>query len=269
MHRAAHQLLDTPLIFRDPIVVGLVPEASERCIRANIDERQTPIATLYRALFAFRSRFTEDRLAEAVGRSVGQYVIVGAGLDTFPWRQPAFAESIQIFYVDHPASLGWTRARVRERGLSTPSNLTYVAADLAKHELAERLTDSGFNREARAFFSLLGVTQYVSHDALDALFGFIASLPGGSEIVFSFVPPDNELDGDDLEAVSASTKVIGELGEPWITRFRASELVGHLSRLGFSDVLHVTSERAHQLYFAGRCDKLRAPALEQLIAAKV
>jgi methyltransferase (TIGR00027 family) len=243
--------------------------ASEQSIRANIDERRTPINALYRALFAFPSRFAEDRLAEAVGRSVSQYAIVGAGLDTFPWRQPAFAESIDIFYVDHPASLAWTGARIRERGLSTPSNLTYVAADLAKHELAERLTDLGFNRKAGAFFSLLGVTQYVSRDALDALFGFIASLPRGSEIVLSFVPPDDELDGGDLQALVTSTKVIGELGEPWITRFRASELVGHLSRLGFSDVFHVTSEDAHQLYFADRSDKLRAPALEQLIAAKV
>jgi methyltransferase (TIGR00027 family) len=269
IRRAAHQILDRPLIFRDPLAVGLVPEASEEAIRANIKEHATPFQTLYRSGWAFRSRFSEDRLGQAAARNVGQYVIVGAGLDTFPWRRPAFAEAIEIFYVDHPASLEWTRARIRERGLPTPANLTYVGADLEMRELAEQLSDLGFERTTSAFFSMLGVTQYVSADALAALFGFVASLPTGSEIVFSFVPPDDELFGEDLAAAANAVALYSSASEPWVTRLRASQMIDHFRRLGFSDVFHLTPAHAQQLYFAGRHDKLRPSATEQLIAAMV
>src|SRR5262245_46907877 len=99
MRRAAHQLLDRPRIFEDPVAVGLVPEASEDTVLGAVDEHRAPLPTLLRALFAFRSRFAEDRLAEAANRGVRQYVVVGAGLDTFAWRQPAFAQNMRIFYV--------------------------------------------------------------------------------------------------------------------------------------------------------------------------
>src|SRR5262249_35848391 len=122
IRRAAHQLLDHPLIFNDPIVIGLVPEALEPTIRDMLDEAGSPEAKLFRCMFAMRSRFAEDRLTQAAARGVPQYVIVGAGLDTFPWRQPDFAKTMQIFAVDHPASLTWTQERLRQRGLCRPSN---------------------------------------------------------------------------------------------------------------------------------------------------
>src|SRR5215470_2276055 len=102
MRRAAHQVFDRPPIFEDPVAVGLVPEASEKAILASVEEHCAPLPILLRALFAYRSRFAEDRLAEAAARGVRQYVVVGAGLDTFAWRQPAFANDANIFYVDHP-----------------------------------------------------------------------------------------------------------------------------------------------------------------------
>jgi len=89
MRRAAHQLLDRPRLVEDPVAVGLIPEASEHVVLGALDEQRAPLSTLLRALFAFRSRFAEDRLAEAAFRGVRQYVVVGAGLDTFAWRQPS------------------------------------------------------------------------------------------------------------------------------------------------------------------------------------
>lgn len=268
VRRAAHQVLDTPLIFQDQIAVGLIPDTSEASIRANIAEHSSPVQTLLRTMFAVRSRFTEDRLSHAANRGVRQYVLIGAGLDTFPWRQPAFADAMQIFYVDHPASLVWTRERFRNRGLPIPANLTYVAADLEKHEFARRLIESGFDNGSSAFFSMLGVTQYVGRDALSELLDFAASLPAGTEIVFTFVPPDEELSGDDLASARAAAEIHSKL-EPWITRLRAPELVEDLKRLGFSEAFHLTQERMHRLYFAFRSDALRAPAVEQMIAAIV
>src|SRR3954464_4007435 len=130
IRRAAHQILDNPLILVDPIVVDLVPEASEAAIRDTLDEPGAPDAKLFRCMFAMRSRFAEDRLAEAAARGVRQYVMVGAGLDTFPWRQPGFARDMRIFAADHPASLIWTQRRLREHGVCKPANLTHVPVDL-------------------------------------------------------------------------------------------------------------------------------------------
>jgi methyltransferase (TIGR00027 family) len=269
IRRAAHQLLDLPRILEDPVAVGLVPEATERAILAAAEEHRAPLSTLLRALFAFRNRFTEDRLTEAVARGVRQYVVVGAGLDTFAWRQPPFAHHMQIFYVDHPISLDWTMARFRQCGLRMPANLSFVAADLETRELAVRLEESGFEREAGTFFSVLGVTQYIKRDAIEALARFAASMQVQSEIVFSFVFPNDDLEGQELEAALHGVASTKAMGEPWVTRLRVSELFDLLTRLGFGEVFHLTPKRAQQRYFAGRDDMLKAPQLEQLIAAVV
>jgi methyltransferase (TIGR00027 family) len=269
MRRAAHQLLDRPRIFEDPVAVGLIPEASEHAVLGTIDEQRAPLSTLFRALFAFRSRFAEDRLAEAAFRGVRQYVVVGAGLDTFAWRQPSFANNMRIFYVDHPCSLAWTTAQFRRRGLPTPPNLSFVAADLEAQEVAIALDEHGFEREAGAFCSVLGVMQYLSREAVETLLRFAASLPTQSEIVFSFVPPDDELEGEELTAAIHSVKLTETMGEPWMTRLGPSEAFDLLTRLGFGEVFHLTPKRAQQRYFAGRDDMLRAPRFEQFIAATI
>jgi methyltransferase (TIGR00027 family) len=267
--RAAHQLFDHPRLFEDPIAVGLVPEATEQALLDGADDHHGPLPALFRSLFALRSRFAEERLAEAVARGVQQYVIAGAGLDTFPWRQPPFAKALRIFYVDHPATLAWTTACFSERGLATPPNLTFVAIDLEAHEIAGRLDEHGFERGTAAFCSVLGVTQFLSCTAVEALLGFAGSMPVQSEIVLSFAPPDDELDGEDLAAAAYGVAATGAMGEPWVTRLRAAEIFGLLTSLGFGEVFHLTQKRAQQRYFSGRTDSLRAPRLEQLIAATV
>jgi methyltransferase (TIGR00027 family) len=269
MRRAAHQLLDEPRIFEDPIAVGLVPEACERGILDAADEHHAPLPTMLRSLFALRNRFAEDRLAAAAARGVRQYVILGAGLDTFPWRQPAFAKTLRIFFVDHPATLTWSMARFRERGLTTPANLSFVAADLEAHELRERLSEHGFDPQVSAFSSVLGVTQYLTRHAIETLFRFTASLPVQSEVVFSFSPPDDELGGAERAAAIQSAHLTETMGEPWLTRLRPSEAFDLITRLEFGEVFHLTPKRAQQRYFDGRNDTLKASRLEQLIAATV
>jgi len=267
--RAAHQILDRPRIFEDAVAVGLVPEASEQAIRDNADDHSSPVHVLLRALFAFRSRFTEERLAQAAARGVRQYVIVGAGLDTFPWRQPAFAKDMRIFFVDHPSTLAWSTERFRERGLPTPPNLTFVAADLEAQDLAARLDEHGFERATPTFCSVLGVTQYISRNATEALLRFAASLPAQSEIVFTFSPPDDEMDSDELAATVWSLAATAATGEPWLTRLRAPELSSLLTSLGFREIFHLTRELAQERYFSGRTDTLKANRLEELFAATV
>ena len=269
IRRAQHQVLDTPLIFEDPIIINLLPELADPAAVAELRSFCEPALVLLRSLFAMRSRFAEDRLAEAVRRGVRQYVMVGAGLDTFPWRQPTSAQNMVIFAADHSASLIWTHRRLRDRGLARPANLIHVPVDLEDCRLGDALAACGFDHDTASFCSVLGVVQYLSDNAIDALLRFAASLKTGSEIVFSFVTPDDELDGEDLDITIRSVARTAMLGEPWKTRLQPQELLQRLTRLGFSNVFHLTPELAQARYFAGRTDGLRAPRWEQLIAAVV
>ena len=267
--RAAHQLLDAPRIFDDPLAVGLIPETSaEAILAADIDHRALS-SCLYRTLVALRSRFAEDRLAEAAGRGVGQYVILGAGLETFPWRQPVFARSLRIFLSDHPATLAWTQDKLRARALATPPNLVPVPVDLEECPLGEALVAAGFDDKMPTFLSILGVVPYLSGKAVDALFGFVASLPRGSEIVLSFVLPDDGIAEADRNEMRVSNARVDTMGEPWLTRLRPPDMITRLRGFAFSDVFHLDRNLAQQRYFAGRQDGLEPPTREQLIAATV
>ena len=267
--RAAHQLLDRPLIFTDPVAVGLVPEASEAAILAAADEHRALHSGLFRASVALRARFAEDRLAAASARGVRQYLMLGAGLETFPWRQPAFARRMRLLMADQPASLAWSRERFAARKLAAPENLTFVGADLADSGFAGELANAGVDVRAPSFVSALGVVHYLDADAVDALFRFIAALPTGSEIVFTFPVPEDELADDEREEVRVTVTRTAAMGEPWRTRVAASEMIARLHRAGVADVFHLTPELAQQRYFAGRSDGLRAQRREQLIAAIV
>ena len=162
IRRAEHQVLDTPLIFEDPVILDLVPEVADPAAISEFRSLGDPVLTLLRSLFAMRSRFAEDRLAQAARRGVRQYVMVGAGLDTFPWRQPRSTRDLVIFAADHPASLIWTHRRLRDRGLERPPNLIHVPVDLEDCRIGESLAACGFDHEIPSFCSVLGVTQYLT-----------------------------------------------------------------------------------------------------------
>ena len=267
--RARHQLFDAPLILRDPVVLKLVPEARDPGVLTEFGDSRAPMASLMRSMFALRSRFTEDRLAEAVARGVRQYIIFGAGLDTFPWRQPDFAKDMQIFAVDHPASLIQTNRVFRERRFARPPNLIRVPLNLEQKRIDEQLAACDFDSSAPSFCSALGLMLYLEDEIVDDILRFVISLPRSSEIVFSFVPPDAELDGLDLEIVRRAAANFAKIGEPWKSRVRPRAMVERLVGLGFGEAFHLSPELAQAKYFAGRSDKMTAPHFEQMIAAKV
>ncbi len=268
IRRAQHQLLDRPLVLDDPVVLDLVPEARDPSVLAEATGSDL-LASLLRAMFVMRSRFAEDRLARAVELGARQYVIIGAGLDTFPWRQPTFARDLKIFAVDHPASLASTSDLLCAKGFAIPANLIHVPVDLRQQEIAEQLAAGGFDDSRTTFCSLLGVTQYIDRRTVDDLLRFARGLKAGSELVLSIVPPDDEIDGIDLEVAARSAERAASVGEPWICRMRPSAILEQLARLGFSDVFHLTPDLAQALYFSGRKDRLRAPKWEHLLAATV
>src|SRR5215471_10873460 len=197
--RAHHQLFDAPVILEDPIVLKLVPEARDPGLLSELGNSNQPIQVLHRSAFAVRSSFTEDRLAQAAARGIRQYVMFGAGLDTFPWRQPDFAQRMQIFAVDHPASLIQTNRVFRERGFDRPPNLIRVPLDLEQKRISEYLAACDFDLEAPRFCSALGLMQYLEEEFADDVLRFVASLAPTSEIVFTFILPDDSLDGVNLE----------------------------------------------------------------------
>jgi methyltransferase (TIGR00027 family) len=269
IRRATHQLLDAPLILADPIALQVLPEASDPSVIDGLARDGTPDPALLRSLFVMRSRFAEDRLAEAAVRGVRQYVMVGAGLDTFPWRQPEFARAMRLFAADHPASLAFRQERLRACNLLTPANLVHVPIDLEQRHLGEQLARHWFDFSLPSFCSMLGVVPYLTADAVDVVLAFVASLPKQSEIVFSFALPDDALSGYDREAALLSARFTASVGEPWRTRLRPHDLIAQLGCLGFAQVFHLTPALAQQRYFADRRDNLRAPGWEQLIAAIV
>jgi methyltransferase (TIGR00027 family) len=222
-----------------------------------------------RANFAMRSRYAEDSLAESLGDGIGQSVLLGAGLDTFANRQPAWARSLRIFEVDCPASQNWKRAKLAAGGISIPANVTFVPGDLEQISLKEGLAGGGLDLRIATFFSSLGVTQYLTEEALDLWLNFILSLPSASQVVFSFVLAATALPWRERALAAVSAVIAGARGEPWLSRFSAEQLANKLTSMGFSKVIHFSTEAANARYFRGRRDGLEASKLGQMMRAIV
>ncbi len=255
MLRAAHQLFDEePKVLRDETVVRLVGEAAVEQLRLHRDELFAAETMYLRAQIVLRSRFAEDRLSDAVRRGVGQYVVLGAGSDTFAYRQPEWARGIRVVEVDHPASQDAKRARVAEAGIAVPPNVTFAPIDFERISLTDGLAAGGVDLAAPIFFSWLGVTMYLSEPAVDAVFEAIVGLPRGSEVVYTFAQPRQESDSSPARPTLAERSAA--VGEPWRSYFTPEQLEAKLLSFGFSDVYFLTGDEARRRYFSGRRDGL-------------
>jgi methyltransferase (TIGR00027 family) len=265
--RAAHQLLDgEPKILDDaPIVRLLGPERATR-LKEHPDEVQTASARRLRAHVLLRSRFAEDRLAAAVERGVRQYVLLGAGLDTFALRQPAWAQRLTIVEIDQPATQAAKRARFEELGIAVPRNVVFAPVDFETTTLREALPAAGVDMSAPVFFSWLGVTMYLTDDAVDQVLRTIAQLPPGTEVVLTFATPP---DPQEEPARVAFAQRAAEVGEPWITFFTPEALEHRLRSSGFSAVTFLTPAVARERYFRDRHDGLEAPRRVSIASAVV
>jgi methyltransferase (TIGR00027 family) len=175
MRRAAHQLLDDPKVFDDPVAILIIGKESASALQADPHQSETTRLSPYlRAFMAARSRYAEDELALGVQRGVRQYVVLGAGLDTFAYRNP-YPEVLHVFEVDHPSTQAWKRARLEEIGIAIPGNLTFAPIDFETQTLAEGLRSAGCDPGICTFFSWLGVTPYLTAEAVAATLRFIAS----------------------------------------------------------------------------------------------
>ena len=252
--RAAHQILDAPRILNDPLAL--------RIIGATSRSRLLSAPALFqggrslRASVALRSRFAEDELAQAVHRGIRQYVVLGAGLDTFAYRNIHAGSQLRVFEVDHPATQAWKRQRLLEAGIAIPDSLTFAPVDFETQTLADGLNHAGFDASQPAFFSMLGVVIYLTRPAVMGTLEYIKSLARGSEIVFSYSVPSSALSDTQRLSREYAAQRVAARGEPWITYFDPLALKRDLERIGYTHIFDLGPEEANDWYFSNRTDDL-------------
>ncbi|MHB1021132.1 MAG: class I SAM-dependent methyltransferase [Acidobacteriaceae bacterium] len=253
LRRAAHQLYDAPLVFVDPLAVPILGKEYAEELRRTPQRKDRPHSTALRAFLVARSRYAEDTLAKAVAGGVQQYVILGAGLDTFAYRNPY--PQLRVFEVDHPATQEWKRELLQQNGIALPHKLTMTPVNFEHQSLAAELKAAGFQHDAPAFFAWLGVVPYLSHEAFRSTLGFIASQPKGSGLVMDYgqprevLPPREQLEHDSLASR------VRLAGEPFQLFFTPAQMAAELA--GFHDVEDLGSTEINARYFSGRTDNLK------------
>ncbi len=267
LRRAAHQLLDHPRVFDDPLALPVVGNEDAALLRADPASFETSRLSPYlRAFMAARSRFAEEELAAAVGDGTRQYVVLGAGLDTFAYRNPYPA--LRVLEVDHPATQAWKRQRLAEAGIAVPASLTFAPVDFEAQTLADGLRAAGFDPGVRTFFSWLGVTPYLLPETVMGTLRFVAATAAGSAIVFDFGVSPSLLDATARRVLDAAARRVAAVGEPWQALFAPDRLVADLRAMGFRSVEDVDPTAINARYFAGRDDGLRVGTLAHLMRAR-
>jgi methyltransferase (TIGR00027 family) len=213
-----------------------------------------------------RSRYAEDRLTAG---PFSQYVILGAGLDSFAWRRPDLLGSLRVFEVDHPASQAWKLERVSDLALPLGDAQVFVPADFETGSLRDALRASGFDWDQRALFSWTGVAPYLTAPAIASTLRTIAEAAAGSEVVLSYRADDPVLDEAGREFIRIYAPLAASLGEPVQPGWPATEIEELISRSGLKVVDHPARADLEERYFAGRADGLRPFTVETLLTARV
>jgi methyltransferase (TIGR00027 family) len=253
IRRAAHQLLDHPRVLDDPLALRIIGSEAAEELRSNPKEHHA-FSRAFRAFMAARSRYAEDELACAVARGVRQYVVLGAGLDTFAYRNPH--AGLRVFEVDHPATQAWKCEQLAAGGIAIPAGLTFVPVDFERQTLADGLGQSGFDLGAAAFFSWLGVTPYLTRDACMSTLGWVAKMPAGSGVVFDFAVDPALLNAGQRQALDALSERVARYGEPFQLFFDPEKLRDELTGIGFQRTEFLQGKEINARYFKDRDDGL-------------
>lgn len=260
MRRAAHQIFDNPKVLNDPIALRILgPGAEERLRRESRFINRMGRAV--RAAIAARSRYAEDQLGLAVERGTRQYVILGAGLDTFAYRNPYTRQALRVFEVDYPATQEWKRQKLAASGIAIPESLTFAPVDFEHQTLPDGLRGAGFDPSKPAFFSWLGVTMYLERGTVLGTLQFIASGAAGGGVAFDFMVPRATLNPIGRLVFAGLSRRVADAGEPFISFFTPRELCGELSRMGFHSIETLDGAETNERYFQHRADGLHVPGL--------
>jgi methyltransferase (TIGR00027 family) len=264
--RAMHVQIDSPPhVLADEI--GLKLAAPDEGWRERQDMHPQWTRS-FRAAMVARARFVEDLVAKQAGRGVSQYVILGAGLDTFAQRRPEMASRLRVFEVDRPGPQQWKRQRLVELGFGVPEWLRLVAADFeAGASWWEQLVSAGFDAAQPAVVASTGVTMYLTKDAIAATLRQVAALAPGSTLVMTFLLPIDLLAPADRRWFEWAQKGAAASGTPFAVLFAPLEMLALAREAGFKDAQHVSGATLAQRYFAGRTDGLRPSSGEDFLVA--
>jgi methyltransferase (TIGR00027 family) len=258
--RATHTRLDRPVLIDDPWGDQLVLAEERELMRAAAGTEDLDTALRAHPSYGtviLRACYTENLLAEAVRRGVGQYVIIGAGMDSFALRRPPFARDVEIFEIDHPSTQEFKIARIAACEIPVPLGLHLVAADLSETGLDDALAGSPFRRELPAFFSWLGVTGYLTREAnLATLTGIASCAPAGSELVFSYLDESVLSSASAADPIQQTRAQVASLGEPWVSGFDPDKLDAELQGTGLEVLENLGPGELSARYCAGRSDGL-------------
>ena len=230
--RAAHLEVDqSPFLFEDVLARRLLGTEADDLLSYHHTNGSHPVLMGTRLVVTARARYAEDRLADAVAGGIGQYVILGAGLDSFAYRSP-LAAGLVVYEIDEPDTSSWKRTVLDAVGISVPAGVRFVPTDLGTVSLIDRLVEAGFDRARPTFLSWLGVTMYLERSAIERTLRAAARLAPGSELVFDHLLPPPQRDAAGAEYASLAEPVNTANGEPWITSLGLAEVRMSLAQTG-------------------------------------
>ncbi|NUP10689.1 MAG: class I SAM-dependent methyltransferase [Polyangiaceae bacterium] len=264
--RALHAQADAPPhVFEDTIGLAIANPDANWQKRPDMSEFTRP----FRASIVARARFVEDLLEERAARGVAQYVILGAGLDTFAQRRQELASRLRVFEIDQPGPQAWKRQRLLELALGVPSFLHLVPVDFERgDDWLQQLAEAGFDANLPTFVASTGVSMYLTKEAIATTLRQIAALAPGSTLVMSFMLPIELAEPSARPGIEAAAKGARANGTPFISFFTPDEMLSFARETGFRDVTHVSAATLAERYFAGRADGLRPPMnSEELLIA--
>jgi methyltransferase (TIGR00027 family) len=264
--RALHVEIDPPPhVLDDRLGIKLVaPDAGWRT-RPDMDPQFTQ---RFRASIVARARFIEDLVAQESSRGVTQYVILGAGLDTFSQRRPEIASRLRIFEVDRPDTQAWKRQRIIKLGLPCSDSLRFVPVDFESgNSWWESLIAAGFDTTKPAIVASSGVTLYLTKAAITSTLRQFTVLAPGSTLVMTFILPPELAEPDELPGYEAAERGARKSGTPFISYFAPDEMLALAREAGLPNASVISAADLTQRYFASRTDGLR-PGSESLLVAK-
>jgi methyltransferase (TIGR00027 family) len=253
LRRAAHQLYDAqPLVLNDPIAVPILGQEYLPELHKTTTKLEKPFSVALRAYLVARSRYAEDTLSIAVAQGITQYVLLGAGLDTFGYRNPY--SNLRVFEVDHPATQQSKRELLETSRIPVPHNLTFVPVDFEHQTLPAQLLAAGFDSAVPTFFAWLGVVPYLTLEVFRSTLRFIAAQPPGSGLVFDYGLPRSALPLLEQLAHDSLAARVQQAGEPFQLFFTPREAAAELA--AFYNLEDLGSPEINARYFDNRTDKL-------------
>jgi methyltransferase (TIGR00027 family) len=268
--RAAHQILDNPKVFEDPIALKIVGTQGDSEIHSEKPKFKSRLHSYLRAIVVARSRFTEDELYAAIKRGVHQYVILGAGFDTFAYRNSHSSIDLKIFEVDYPATQEWKRQQLNAAKIPIPENLNFAPVDFENQLLADELRKAGFRTDEPSFFSWLGVTMYLTRETVMKTIEHISSFTSsGSGIVFDYIVPPSTQNFLRRLVFRLLARRMSRVGEPWVCFLDPDSLITDLKAIGFKQAVDIAPEEINARFFNGRADQLMVGNFGHLMKAQI